>query len=173
MGLLELLGSIRNLSLEAVSYCRADAPEESERNMTDISTLCENQQLESISYFEIPSSSASSSSSFNVAGDDRQTSNQSSKQKDQSADRNSQTESRNDVYYTLIQKQISQKTPLSQLVVLKSATQEARIRRTLQGDGGNEGDWYDATCQERWISIHIHQITWGDPFTSRHSCLGS
>ena len=170
MGLPELLGIIRGLSLEAASHSRTDAPEESERNTTDTSTLCENQQLESIPHFEIPSSS---SSSFNVAGDDHQTSNQSSKQKDQSADRNSQTESRNDVYYTLIQKQISQKTPLSQLVVLKSATQEARIRRTLQGDGGNEGDWYDATCQERWISIHIHQITWGDPFTSRHSCLGS
>ena len=101
--------------------------------------------------------------------DDRQTSDHTCKEeKDKNADRSSETE---DVYCTLIQKPVYQATPLSQLVILKTATQEAKLRRIFQGDGGKVEDWYEATCQERWISMHIHQRTWGDPFTLRHSCV--
>jgi hypothetical protein len=168
MGLSNLLNSIRSLTLGFESYSWTDAPEGSEQETLDSSTLFDNQQPNSTSRREI---SPSSSSSFNMTEDDPQTSDQTCiEEKDEGADHSSETEN---VYYTLIQKRVYQTTPLSQLVILKTATQEATLRRLFQGNEVKIEEWYEAICQEICISTQIHQRTCWDPFTLRHSCVRS
>ena len=174
-----LLERIRGFSLEISGYSGpswADMEEESESKITAMPTKSEGKLPELASDGDISSSLAPSDK---PEEDLQTTSDQTSHAKSMTAgedDNNNYCEAKEELErreagildrVTLIEKYISRGTPLSHLVMMKSAVQNAKLDYifTASRDYSQRSWLFDAVEQERWISLHIFAIAHGDPFT--------